>query len=323
MKITHLKGGSLSATYLVEDDTKYVRKEISLKDNREYGFVRWYSQVKKMQVLSIHFPHLFPVILKMSVDDEKAFYDMEYLEGFKDIKTILSNPDISEDQIVKMHSSLWRAFDELHSKKLDAISSACSLYYKEEVAQKFKDACEKSEDFKLFAQHTLISYQSEFVSNLAQRLTSIKQYFSTVQLHSEEFTHGNPTLENILYSVNEDRIVFIDLYQESIIDSKFLDYAQVLQDSRSHYGFINDRPGLVTVDFNQVTCNAEVPSNFGVFNDLFENELRTRGCDMILINALEATQFVRMLPFKVSTGNDNMAKFFYAHACKLFQELFK
>ena len=41
-----LKGGSLSKTY--REGNKVV-KTIALTEEREYGYVRWYSQQKKMQ----------------------------------------------------------------------------------------------------------------------------------------------------------------------------------------------------------------------------------------------------------------------------------
>lgn len=48
MKIRDLKGGSLSNTELHEiDGVRYVKKKINLIKEREYGFVRWYSQLKK------------------------------------------------------------------------------------------------------------------------------------------------------------------------------------------------------------------------------------------------------------------------------------
>lgn len=45
MRKTRLKGGSLSGTYLCQPDhgEPFVRKEVSLVHNREYGFQRWYS----------------------------------------------------------------------------------------------------------------------------------------------------------------------------------------------------------------------------------------------------------------------------------------
>jgi len=43
-----LKGGSLSKTYRLPQYNT-VRKEVSRTDNREYGFMRWYSQLNKQK----------------------------------------------------------------------------------------------------------------------------------------------------------------------------------------------------------------------------------------------------------------------------------
>jgi hypothetical protein len=40
------------------------------------------------------------------------------------------------------------------------------------------------------------------------------------------------------------------------------------------------------------------------------------------INILEATQFIRMLPFKCAAGEFDKAKYFYLHACHLLNKVF-
>ena len=77
---TKLKGGSLSSTYLIEEgDKKFIRKCVSLTKDREYGYVRWYSQLKKLQRLESDLPGLFPKVLNVSYDDGEAYFDLEYL----------------------------------------------------------------------------------------------------------------------------------------------------------------------------------------------------------------------------------------------------
>ena len=89
MKITRLKGGSLSSTSLMENgDDKFIRKYINTKSDREYGYVRWYSQLKKLQRFAG--TGLYPKILKVGTTDGGAYFDIEYLKGYRDIKTILS-----------------------------------------------------------------------------------------------------------------------------------------------------------------------------------------------------------------------------------------
>ena len=58
-----------------------------------------------------------------------------------------------------------------------------------------------------------------------------------------------------------------------------------------------------------------------LFNALFLDELHKREVDMITIDLLEASQFIRMLPFKCAAGEYQKAKYFYVHACQLFDKV--
>ena len=100
----------------------------------------------------------------------------------------------------------------------------------------------------------------------------------------------------------------------SMIDTRFLDYSMVLQCSRSHYGYINDNEVLI----GNISANhrLQIPKNFETFNYHFESEIaepRTKE----IVDIFEATQFMRMLPFKVRAGDIDKAKYFYVHACYL------
>tara|TARA_Y100000816_G_scaffold289291_2_gene275466 strand:- start:538 stop:1512 length:975 start_codon:yes stop_codon:yes gene_type:complete len=314
-----LKGGSLSSTYLCRiNDHQFVRKTINLDENREYGYVRWYSQLKKIQRFNSLLPDLFPRVLNVSFLENEAFFDIEYFENYKDLKSLLLNEDFDNSQISKINKSLWAAFDMLHSNKLNVNSNSSTLYFKEEVLTKLKDAL-KYKIFDDFTHFNNFKIDNKVVPNLINRIDEIENTFSNISLSSEEYIHGNPTLENTLYSIDEDRIIFIDLYEESVIDSKLLDYSQVLQCSRSLYGLINDND--VVIDENICSHDNKVPSAMKLFNALFLDELRKREVDMITIDLLEASQFIRMLPFKCAAGEYQKAKYFYVHACQLFDKV--
>ena len=71
--VKKFKGGSLSSTNLMEESGKlFVRKSVSLIDNREYGFQRWYSQLKKLQRYSVMYPNLFPPVLNYGKTDKES-----------------------------------------------------------------------------------------------------------------------------------------------------------------------------------------------------------------------------------------------------------
>jgi hypothetical protein len=313
-----LKGGSLSKTYRLPQ-YDLVCKEIIRDKNREYGFVRWYSQMKKLQRYNTIYPNLFPKVLGVDVDDNKATFKMEYMKGFRDIKSILANDTLTDEQIFRISQAVWKGLNQLHSVTHDPIPNAGKLYYEEEVWQKLKDAIAVPE-FAEFHAHGTYEYNGRIVQGIGASFHDLENFFSELKLIQEENIHGNPTLENILYSFEEDRVVFIDVYDESMIDSRFLDYAQVLQCSRSHYGYINDNE--VLIGGVSVTHRLEIPKNFETFNSHFESGIADSRTKEI-VDVFEATQFIRMLPFKVLAGEIDKAKFFYVHACYLLSKVFR
>jgi hypothetical protein len=161
-------------------------------------------------------------------------------------------------------------------------------------------------------------YFGGIVHGLSNYMNELENFFNEVEIIEEENIHGNPTLENIMYSFDENRVVFIDPYEESIVDTKYLDYAQVLQCSRSHYGHINDND--VVIEGGGVSHRIAIPKNFYSFSKHFESKIDH---EQMLIDVLEATQFIRMLPFKCLAGDIDKAKYFYVHACYLLSKVFK
>lgn len=319
MIIKKLKGGSLSSTELHEENNRHViKKRINFSKEREYGFMRWYSQLKKIQKYYTEFPDLFPRIYNISYDKDNVILTLEYFAGYEDVKTILSKNDLDKNQIKNIVNAIWKAFNRLHSKAHFFIDGSPTLYYNEEVKQKLKDAM-LNVDFAEFCKKKEYIFDGEKIFGIYNYLDNLEKFFTSLKISSEENIHGNPTLENILYSFEENKVIFIDLYEESMMDSKYLDYAQILQCSRSHYGYINDRD--ITVDKNAAYHTLTIPNNFIVFNKLFEQKLPKKYKK--LIDVLEATQFIRMLPFKCRAGEIEKAKFFYLMACKLLADIFK
>jgi len=302
--ITKLKGGSLNSTSLhVNEKHTFVRKLISTKANREYGYVRWYSQLKKLQRYNELFSGLVPKVLDAGINEEGAYFDIEYIDN-KDIKTLFKKGLIKD--VEALNVALWSAFSTLHSNTYTPTTNSLMLYYKEEVEQKINDARQFPEFEKFFK--TIDVDYNKFKELFNQPITS------------ECYVHGNPTLENILYDPNTNKITFIDLYEEGIVDSKFADYSQVLQCSNSYYGLINDSNAYM--DGNSPIYTHTVPTALKTFNELFISEINIRyPNEYKLVKLFEATQFFRMLPFKCHAGDINKAKIFYKHATNLVNEL--
>ena len=318
MRSIKLKGGSLSSTYyhgVIGEE--FVRKSVNRDVNREYGYVRWYSQLKKLQRYNTQYPNLFPQVLRAGIHDNNPYFDIEYLDGFQDIKTTLAIKSLTEYEIANISEAVWKGLNQLHSIKHKSTVNVGKLYFVEEVQQKLNDAL-KVPEFEEFYDMGTHAYFGGIIHGLSNYMNELENYFSELKIVEEENIHGNPTLENIMYSFDENRVVFIDPYEESIIDTKYLDYAQVLQCSRSYYGHINDNQ--VYVEGGGVGHRLAIPKNFSLFSRHFESKINH---EQMLIDVLEATQFIRMLPFKCLAGNIDKAKYFYVHACYLLSGIFK
>lgn len=314
-----LKGGSLSGTYLIIDnESKYVRKEASLSKNREYGFQRWYSQLKRLQRYSIMFPGVFPKVLKYGQDEDFAYFDIEYMENYVTAYDFLISTNDNE-KVSKFLDSLIKTMDKMHGTQIKSNTETIYLYVREEVEQKLLD-CNSNENFNNFLKYDEIIFNNEKVPSFAKQLDRYKKMFDVYANPFETFTHGNLTLENILYSPEEDKVVFIDPYEENIIDSALGDYSQVLQSCNAKYEIYNSRKE--TVINNKITINTTSYSGLDYFNEIFNKFLKQR-CNedqYTIVKLLEISQFLRMLPFKMVI-NENKMFLFYGLASKLFNDL--
>ncbi|MGB0684200.1 MAG: hypothetical protein ACPGOV_15965 [Magnetovibrionaceae bacterium] len=316
-----LKGGSLNKTALLtmDDGRQLIRKSISLVEDREYGFVRWNSQMKRIQRYNKLFPGLFPELLDVGTEGDTAFLDIEYIADGVDLKLYLVDQAPGAEAIAGMHDALWAALDRMHEVKLDPNPASLGLYFKEEVERKLRDAL-ADESFRAFAEAKEISFHDQPCKPLIRNLEAYAAAFRAARVEEECFTHGNVTLENVVYVPGEGRIVFIDPYDENIVDCPENEYSQVLQCCRNHYGFINDRK--VVIEGERATFEEPVPEALTAFNGLFVGRLESRlsAERLALVRLFEISQFARMLPFKVAAGDIDKAKYFYAFASKLLDD---
>ncbi len=336
MHKTRLKGGSLSGTYLCQPDRSqpdptdqgsneaFVRKEVSLVHNREYGFQRWYSQLKRMQRFSVLFPGVFPELrtygmFRDDVHGDMAYFDMEFIPNAVTVQEFLMQT-ADRAAIDRMFEALRGVMAQMHGAAIASTAAPMDLYIYEEIEQKIL-ACQGNARFVAFSQYPEIVFNGETVPGLCSVLDEFKALAKTCYRHTTEtFTHGNLTLENILYQPRENRIIFIDPYEENIIDSVLAEYSQVYQSCNSKYELYNAATALV--DGNRVTCQIPASPGLDYFNGIFSTFLQQHhdADDLVTIRLLEISQFARMLPFKMAIDPDKML-FFYALGSHLFHVL--
>jgi hypothetical protein len=172
---TRLKGGSLSGTYLCtpSDGTPFVRKEVSLTQNREYGFQRWYSQLKRMQRYEVLFPGHFPKILTYGKDAELAYFDMEYIAESVTVQQYLLETE-STQAIDKMFEALFDLVGVMYRTEIPSTAAPFALYIYEEIEQKML-ACRPNARFVELASHPTVYFNGEKVPGLSSVLPAFKR----------------------------------------------------------------------------------------------------------------------------------------------------
>jgi hypothetical protein len=262
------------------------------------------------------FPGLFPQVLCFGVDGDMAYFDMEYIPGSVTAFEYLAKT--TDFLLIKeFFHLLIEKMDLIHKTELPSCSDAVNLYIQEEVLNKLRDAKVsriKIDNGEFNNEFVLNGITIDLFDNISFR-NDLCKYSET----TENFTHGNLTLENILYVPEEKRIVFIDPYEENIIDSKLCDYSQILQSSNSHYELYN--AAKLIINKSKIDCSIEVPVGLKRFNNLFVEWLTQKLTveQLKVVYLFEISQYIRMLPFKLEIDSQKMV-FFYAYASKLFND---
>lgn len=320
MQSTRLKGGSLSSTCLVTDgDRRFIRKDVSHDRDREYGFYRWMSQLKKLQRLSALHPALFPRVIGIGADADKAWFDLEYVERSVPLDAWLSGP-VTDAEVDRALAAFWAALDTLHAPRRPSFRGGLDLYLSQEVDRALA-YCLEDADFRAFTRHERLIFNGEEIPPLLARVDRLRALGERHWLDPwETDTHGNVTLENTLYVPDEGRIVFVDVYEENFVDVVYNEYSQVLQSCSSLYELYNAADAVV--DGPRVTLRIDPPPGLARFDRGFQAELRRRLTpdELVITRLYEVTQFTRMLPFKLHVARDKMI-FFYGLASRLLDRM--
>ena len=318
---TMLKGGSLSKTFLIEKkNIKYVRKQIQLEQEREFGFQRWYSQYKRLQRYESQFPNFFPKILDAGIVENTAYFDIEYFENSTNVSDFLMS-ERNESEVRSIAKTIWDMLATIHSVTYSKNTNASELYLYEKVIRKLA-ICMENPEFKKFASSDYFVFNGQKVSNFKLNLESFVHDFNQRYRLSEDqqsFVHGNVTLENIIFQPDIGRIIFLDPYEENIIDNRLVDISQLLQSSNSNYEIYNQ--AQININENTVQCDAQTTNARNFLNDWLKQQIKSSfsQVDIELTYLYEISQYIRMLPFKKQSDPEK-CKFFYIMAGKLYDD---
>lgn len=327
-----LKGGSLCETVLVREGTKsWIRKSVCLDHNREFGYDRWYSQLKLLQQYSIWFPGFFPRIIRYGVRGRSAYVDLEAFPALETAFDFLIKAESGAADVQWLFDRIMDRLSYLHRYKFASGPGAIELYISEKIVRKL-NICMANDEFKKFADRKFIWCNGIRVLSLVRVLSEYTDRLCDYYLEESECSvHGNITLENILFDAESGMIWFIDPYAEGVIGSPLIEYSQLLQSCRSNYEVLNAKTPKISVRDGSVAIegaglfgvDSAKSSGLGTFAFLLEKYLAERFSkgQIACIRLFEISQFIRMLPFKLEHSPAH-ALLFYSLASSLFEEFY-
>lgn len=313
--IKELKGGSLSKTAVFEDKNNiFVRKKISCNKNREYGLVRWQSQIRKIQILYKYLPKNNLPIINVGYEKDYYFFDIPYVQNSDNLYDALKKGVSSK----KISSKIVNLLKLMVKKKYEIIKGSLSVYLIEEIKAPVLKAiiANKANDLKLSENERKI-FQEKLIDSVKKIDLIIEKYKETSL--NECLTHGNLTLENALWCYENENIIFIDPYAETYCESILGDISQLFQSSKSGYEFINQ------LNDNEYSINSYPKKKIPLYLKEFSNDISKKlNCmdwySSDVIEILHASQFTRMFPFKIVNSPRKGALFMY-HGLDLLKDI--
>lgn len=293
--VKSLKGGSLSKTEVYEGPQGLiVRKSISSLENREYGLVRWQSQIRKLQTLSHFLPENVAPVIGMGVEDCNYFYEIPYYEGAVDCYRAVKGGESVE----KIAFKLLDLLHKMSSVKMQEIVGSISVYISEEIEVPLKCALKSVRNSNLELSVDVIETITASIIdalNISRDLKSkYKEYKTT-----ETLTHGNLTLENVLWDPKEESLRIIDPYFETYSEIILGDYSQLLQSTCSGYEEVVNYLDWNNFDVLDYPYPA-IDHGFIKLGKILEEAVKAESWyKEDIVNIYHASQFIRMFPFKL------------------------
>jgi len=298
--IETFKGNSFSKTVLVSNNGKYFVRKYIVKNQATYEhYEKLKRQLSDLQRLKYYDDTLVPKILNSEDNDHWFYFDMEYLENYKQLDEFgdLERNRVLEKVVTKLHNNVY-----CYRKKNTSLEFM-ETFYNTKIEPKlvlYENECEVMKH--LINQDTVVVNGKQY-SGLRKVIEDLNIYnFNTEYLSP---IHGDLTLENILYNETFQDFKLIDLDGSRFVDTCYFDLGKIFQSIVSNYREWNiiDNP-LLNKDINNLTCT---PEYFNCNIKDYENICQQYAIIMDVEDWLEVYKkgifymsmyFIRFIPFR-------------------------
>lgn len=313
MIVRELKGGSLSKTVVVKVNGQFrVRKFCSYLENREFGLVRWHSQIRRLQYLRKFLGDNVVEVLAMGTEGDFFYYDIPYYSTAVDCSEFLESS--SDYQLMLSH--LVTLMNKMSKIKFGNVLGSVAVYLREEMLGRIEGALDDLEKGPIEGLANPLGFGDRIKASILEIKIVIREYEQRSII--ETLTHGNLTLENMLWDPERSKLILIDPYAETYAETLIGDISQIAQSTFSGYEYIL-KHNLINDPSVDVYPISEVPDKIKIFGSEFIERMASEPFfDNRLLRIMHASQFIRMFPFKAHSNRLN-AFFFLQRGLEIIE----
>ena len=264
--IRKMYGCSAADVYLLEvQGKKVIRKYIKKTLDKSIHCENLKRQLDEIKRFNFYWKNSCPTILETFENNDEFYYDMEYLEHYVPLSTL----HISE-QIRVLDNILNNLFTNIYcyKKSINGIEWL-NAYIQEKITPKLNEIEQYDEIFYNIVNAPFIKINNTVTKGLRTILEEID--ISRYAPSDIQPIHGDLTLENILYCVEENDIKLIDHSGAKYMDSHYLDLGKVFQSVIAKYEGWKDIQLFRLIDKDTYELN---PFNLNISAEDFEPLLK-------------------------------------------------
>jgi hypothetical protein len=289
-----LKGGSFASVFLIKNNgINMVRKYIEKRKETKIHYETLRRQLDELKRFDFYCPNSVPKIYDVFESEDEFYFDMEYLENYTEIAHLDFEKirQLVPRVIKQMNDTIY-----CYSKNVDGVEWL-NHFISEKIFSKFSLIENTNHIFNKLLNSKYVTINNKSVKGLRYYIETLD-----MKMYAPESicpVHGDLTLENILYNVENDSIKLIDQSGARYMEPKEFDSAKLLQSLLAKYETWDSREWLSKVDSNG---SIQIPEEFLNLNiDSYTFMLDSFGNDKAKIFSKSvfflAMYFIRMLPF--------------------------
>lgn len=312
--------GSNATTILCTDGEnsfyrKYAFMDAADKLSEQIGWIELYSE--KLPLAKI---------IRKEVGEGVCFYDMPY---YHDAVTLFEYSQSCE------YDNLWNAIEgvvneleaKLYSKKSDNLdflskSELIKSYVDEKILRNLDIIVRDKEISELLEYDNILINGKEYKNlSLYMNLLEKEHLYSIFEGDEVSSIHGDLTVENIVYNKISDSYYLIDPNTGNIFDSKFIDYAKLLQSLHGKYEYLMAVKDVYVsgnrIDFKIIESDA-YEYIYKKYIEYLEEHFTKNQIRSIYYH--EIANWLRLMPYKIKKGRGIL---FFSGLIKVLDEVEK